>query len=89
MGETGAATAGLLATVPSKVSTASSSAYQAFKNVLARVRGEAKEAPAKFAGIEAGAAIGGGMAEGGSKEVFGENPTANMIANILGSFSRR
>jgi hypothetical protein len=87
LGETGAATAGLLATVPSKVSTASSSAYQAFKNVLARVRGEAKEAPAKFAGVEAGAAIGGGMAEGGSKEVFGENPTANMIANILGSLS--
>ena len=86
-GETAAATAGLLATVPSKVSTASSSAYQAFKNVLARVRGEAKEAPAKFAGVEAGAAIGGGMAEGGSKEVFGENPTANMIANILGSLS--
>lgn len=91
LGETGAATVGLLASVPSKSAAAiaqgSSSAYQAFKNVLARVRGEAKEAPAKFAGIEAGAAIGGGMAEGGSKEVFGENPTANMLANILGSLA--
>ena len=87
VGDTAAVTTGLLATVPSKVSTASSSAYQAFKNVLARVRGEAKEAPAKFAGIEAGAAIGGGAAEGATREVFGENPTAEMIANIVGSLS--
>ena len=87
VGETGAATAGLLATVPSKVAQGSASAYQAFKNILANIKGEAKKAPATFAAEESGAAVGGGLAEGTTREVFPENPTAEMIANIVGSLS--
>ena len=76
-----------MATVPSKVAQGSSSIYSAFKNILAKMKGEAKQAPATFAAIESGAAVGGGLAEGTTREVFGENPTAEMIANIVGSLA--
>lgn len=87
LGDTAAVTTGLMATVPSKVAQGSSSIYSAFKNILAKMKGEAKQAPATFAAVESGAAVGGGLAEGTTREVFGENPTAEMIANIVGSLS--
>lgn len=87
LGDTAAVTTGLMATVPSKVAQTSSSAYQAFKNILANIKGEAKKAPGTFAAVESGAAVGGGLAEGTTKELFPENPTAEMIANIVGSLA--
>ena len=84
-GETIPAAATLATVGPKAAITAAPTAWNAFKNALASVRGEAAAAPATFAATEAATAVGGGLAESSVAELFPENPTAQMIANILGA----
>lgn len=85
VGETIPATAAIVAAGPKAAVTTSDTAYNAFKNALAQVRGEATKAPAAFAATEAATAVGGGLAEKTVAEVLPDNPTAQTIANILGA----
>ena len=85
VGETVPATAAIVAAGPKAAVTASGTAYNAFKNALAQVRGEAAKAPAAFAATEAATAVGGGLAEKTVAEVLPDNPTAQTIANMLGA----
>lgn len=85
VGETIPAAATLATMGPKAAITAAPTAWNAFKNALASVRGEAAAAPATFAATEAATAVGGGLAESSVAEIFPENPTAQMIANILGA----
>ena len=84
LGETLPATLGLIGAAP-KAMSAGKTAYDAFKNVLANVRKEAGEAPAKFAATEAAIATGAGVAAGSIEDMFPNNPTAETIAEMLGA----
>jgi hypothetical protein len=85
LGETVPATTAIVAAGPKALSMASDTTYAAFKNALAQVRGEATKAPVAFAATEASTAVGGGLAEKSVAEVLPDNPTAQMVANILGA----
>lgn len=85
VGETIPAATALATAGPKAAITAAPSAWNSFKNALASVRGEAAAAPATFAATEAATAVGGGLAESSVAEILPDNPTAQMIANVLGA----
>ena len=58
-------------------------AWNAFKNVIAEVRGQAAKAPAAFAASEGTMSAASGASGTAVEEIFPENPTAKMIAELL------
>jgi hypothetical protein len=85
VGETAPATVGMLAAAPKAVVSGADDLVGSVKNALAGMKSEAKAAPVSFAGTEAAAAVGGGLAASSVAEVLPDNPTAQVIANILGA----
>lgn len=85
MGAAVPATVGMLAAAPAKVAATAPTAWNAFKQVLASMKGEALKAPAAFAATEAALTAGGGLAAGAVEEIFPDNPTAEMVAEVLGA----
>ena len=85
IGETIPAAATIALAGPKAALQAAPSIYQGAKNALASVRTEAAKAPTAFAATEAATSFSGGAAGAGIEELFPDNPTAEMIAEILGA----
>lgn len=85
VGEAIPATLGLALAGPKALVTAAPSVYQAGKNVLSQVRTEAAKAPATFAATEAATSFGAGIAGQSLEEVLPDNPTAEVLAELLGA----
>jgi|TARA_R110000822_G_scaffold52646_4_gene136325 hypothetical protein len=85
VGESIPATLGLIAAAPKAAIQAAPTALNAFKEVLSQVRVQAQKAPATFAASEAAVSGASGAAGGAVEEIFPDNPTAKMIAELLGS----
>lgn len=85
LGETIPAAAGILALAPKAAVNAAPTITQAAKNALAQVKTEAVKAPAMFAATDAAASFAGGASEQAVEEILPDNPTAQMIGNILGA----
>ncbi len=84
VGESAAATAGILGLAP-KAKVAGETAYDAFKSIMQGTRKEALAAPAPFAATEAAISASGGGAAAAVEDIFPESPTARMIAELLGA----
>jgi hypothetical protein len=78
-------TLGLIASAPKAVATGAPTAWNAFKNVIAEVRGQAAKSPAAFAASEGTMSASSGASGAAVEEIFPENPTAKMIAELLGA----
>jgi hypothetical protein len=78
-------TLGLIAAAPKAVAMGAPTAWNAFKNVIAEVRGQAAKAPAAFAASEGTMSAASGASGTAVEEIFPENPTAKMIAELLGA----
>ena len=84
VGESTAATAGLLTLAP-KVAVAGDTAYNAFKSIMQTARQETVKAPAAYAANEAVLSATTGAAGTAVEDIFPESPTARMIAELLGA----
>jgi hypothetical protein len=85
IGEAIPATAALAVAGPKAAITAAPNVYQAAKGVLSGVRTEAAKAPARFAATEAATSFTAGLGGKTVAEVFPENPTAEMLGEIIGA----
>lgn len=83
-GETIPATIGIVGAAPKAVNLGAD-LFSSFKNILANVRGEAAKNPAKFARDEAAIVTGAGVAAGSIESMFPDNPTAETVAELLGT----
>lgn len=85
VGETAAMVPGMVGAGLRATATGANALYGALKNVTRETAEVAVKNPGKFAATEAGAAIGAGVASTTVAELFPENPTAQMLAAMVGA----
>lgn len=85
VGEAGAMTVGLALAGPKAVIDAAPTMYQGFKQALAQVRSQARKSPGKFTAAETTTALTAGLAGKGVEEIFPDDPTAEMVGELLGA----
>lgn len=85
VGEAAPAAAALPAVGAKAAVTAVPSAWNAFKALLGEASQAAKAAPATYAATEAGISAASGAAGASLAEMFPENPSAQMVGEVLGA----
>lgn len=85
VGEAAPAAAALPALGTRAVVTAAPTAWNAFKSLLGESAQAARTAPATYAATEAGVSAASGAAGATLSELFPENPSAQMVGEVLGA----